>query len=143
TPALQTSEIFGKPVFIYSYREAVADDWLIDHEPPIRYLTRLAQHGIHFDRSETIHVLDTQTGEVEAAELEDELDFNIESFNRTVITEQFDRVICDELAKELDPFGEEKTMIFCVNQKHAERVKTLLDQAFSAHYEDQYNEAAV
>ncbi|GGK02573.1 type I restriction-modification system endonuclease [Pseudomonas matsuisoli] len=143
TPALQTSEIFGKPVFIYSYREAVADDWLIDHEPPIRYLTRLAQHGIHFERGETINVLDTQTGEVEAAELEDELDFNIESFNRSVITEAFDRVICEELAKELDPFGEEKTMIFCVNQKHAERVKLLLDQAFSAHYEDQYNQAAV
>ena len=144
TPALHTSEIFGKPVFIYSYREAVADDWLIDHEPPVRYITQLAQNGIHFDQGETVHVLDTQTGEVEAAELEDELDFKIESFNRSVITEQFDWVICEELAKnELDPFGEGKTMIFCVNQKHAERVKTLLDKAFSAHYEDHYNEAAV
>jgi len=36
TPAKHTSEIFGKPVYTYSYREAVADDWLIDHEPPIR-----------------------------------------------------------------------------------------------------------
>lgn len=34
TPAKHTSEIFGKPVYTYSYREAVADDWLIDHEPP-------------------------------------------------------------------------------------------------------------
>ena len=39
TPAKHTTEIFGKPVFTYSYREAVADDWLIDHEPPIRYET--------------------------------------------------------------------------------------------------------
>ena len=37
TPAKHTTEIFGKPVYTYSYREAVADDWLIDHEPPIRY----------------------------------------------------------------------------------------------------------
>lgn len=52
TPAKHTKEIFGKPVFTYSYREAVADDWLIDHEPPIRYETLLTQKGIHFDKGE-------------------------------------------------------------------------------------------
>ncbi|WP_163082942.1 hypothetical protein, partial [Acinetobacter baumannii] len=88
-------------------------------------------------------VINTQTGEVDVAELEDELNFNIESFNRRVITPAFDKVICDELAKELDPFGDEKTMIFCVNQAHAERVKNLLDEAFKEAYGEQYNEAAV
>ena len=48
TPAQHTSEIFGKPVYNYSYREAVADDWLIDHEPPIRYETLLTRNGIKF-----------------------------------------------------------------------------------------------
>ncbi|WP_435607227.1 type I restriction-modification system endonuclease [Pseudomonas knackmussii] len=143
TPAKHTTEIFGKPVYTYSYREAVADDWLIDHEPPIRYVTRLAQHGIHFGKGETVDVLDAATGEVQSAELDDDLDFNIESFNRSVINEDFDRVVCAELAKELDPFGEEKTMIFCVNQAHAERVKRLLEEAFAEHYEDTYNQAAV
>ncbi|MEY4209680.1 MAG: hypothetical protein RLZ92_58, partial [Pseudomonadota bacterium] len=28
TPAKHTTEIFGKPIYTYSYREAVADDWL-------------------------------------------------------------------------------------------------------------------
>ncbi|EQL43523.1 hypothetical protein M770_31930 (plasmid) [Pseudomonas aeruginosa VRFPA03] len=130
TPAKHTSEIFGKPVFTYSYREAVADDWLVDHEPPIRYETQLSKHGIRFEKGESVSVINTQTGEVDVAELEDELNFNIESFNRRVITPAFDKVICAELAKELDPFGEEKTMIFCVNQAHAERVKNLLDDAF-------------
>ncbi|HGM4392613.1 type I restriction-modification system endonuclease [Pseudomonas aeruginosa] len=143
TPAKHTSEIFGKPVFTYSYREAVADDWLVDHEPPIRYETQLSQHGIRFEKGESVSVINTQTGEVDVAELEDELTFNIESFNRRVITPAFDKVICDELAKELDPFGEEKTMIFCVNQAHAERVKNLLDEAFKTAYGEQYNEAAV
>jgi type I restriction enzyme R subunit len=36
TPALHTTEIFGRPVFKYSYREAVIDGVLIDHEPPTR-----------------------------------------------------------------------------------------------------------
>jgi type I restriction enzyme R subunit len=143
TPAKHTSEIFGKPVFTYSYREAVADDWLVDHEPPIRYETQLSQHGIRFEKGESVSIINTQTGEVDVAELEDELTFNIESFNRRVITPAFDKVICDELAKELDPFGEEKTMIFCVNQAHAERVKNLLDEAFKEAYGEQYNEAAV
>ncbi|OEC34472.1 type I restriction enzyme, R subunit [Pseudomonas cuatrocienegasensis] len=143
TPAKHTSEIFGKPVFTYSYREAVADDRLVDHEPPIRYETQLSQNGIRFDKGETVSVINTHTGEVDMAELEDELLFNIESFNRSVITPAFDTVICTELAKELDPFGEEKTLIFCVNQAHAERVKNLLDKAFAAAYGEQYNQAAV
>ena len=143
TPAKHTSEIFGKPVFTYSYREAVADDWLIDHEPPIRYETQLSKHGIRFEKGESVSVINTQTGEVDIAELEDELTFNIESFNRRVITPAFDKVICDALANELDPFGEEKTMIFCVNQAHAERVKNLLDDAFREAYAEQYNQATV
>jgi type I restriction enzyme R subunit len=41
TPALHTVQIFGDPIFTYSYREAVIDGWLIDHEPPIRIETEL------------------------------------------------------------------------------------------------------
>ncbi|WP_455229844.1 type I restriction-modification system endonuclease [Geopseudomonas aromaticivorans] len=143
TPAKHTSEIFGAPVFTYSYREAVADDWLIDHEPPIRYQTLLSQNGIHFGKGESVSVINTATGEVDVAELEDELDFEIESFNRRVITPGFDKVICEQLAQELDPLGDEKAMIFCVNQAHAERVKNLLDEAFKEVHGEQYNQAAV
>lgn len=143
TPAKHTSEVFGAPVFIYSYREAVADDWLIDHEPPVRYQTVLSQQGIHFSKGDNVTVLNTKTGEVELAELEDELDFEIDSFNRQVITPKFDQVICEQLAKELDPQGDEKTMIFCVNQSHAERVKSALDEAFQKAHGDHYNQAAV
>jgi type I restriction enzyme R subunit len=46
TPAIHTVDIFGKPVFQYTYREAVVDGWLIDHEPPIRIVTALAEDGI-------------------------------------------------------------------------------------------------
>ena len=143
TPAKHTSEVFGAPIFTYSYREAVTDDWLIDHEPPIRYQTLLSQNGIHFAKGESVDVIDTSTGEVNAAEIEDELDFEIESFNRRVITPGFDKVICEQLAKELDPSGDEKAMIFCVNQAHAERVKHLLDEALKDVYEEDYNQSAV
>lgn len=143
TPAKHTSDIFGRPVYIYSYREAVADDWLIDHEPPVCYETQLSQNGINFTKGEAVKAINTQTGEVITAELEDELNFEVESFNRRVISENFNRVICDELAIELDPFGEEKTLIFCATDLHADMVKRLLDEAFKAHYDDEYNQAAV
>ena len=143
TPAKHTSEIFGKPVFTYSYRDAVADDWLIDHEPPIRYQTLLTQKGIHFDKGEQVSAINVRTGEVELDELEDELNFEVEAFNRRVITEGFNKVICDQLAQELDPFGDEKAMIFCATDLHADMVKRLLDDAFTAIYNGDYNEAAV
>lgn len=143
TPANHTSEIFGKPIYTYSYREAVADDWLIDHEPPIRYQTLLTQNGIHFDTGDKVHAINTQTGEVEVSELEDEMNFETESFNRRVINENFNKVICEELVKELDPFGDEKTMIFCAMDLHADMVKRLLDKAFNDLYDGEYNQAAV
>jgi len=143
TPAKHTSEIFGKPVYTYSYREAVADDWLIDHEPPIRYQTLLSKNGIQFAKGESVSVINTYTGEIEIAELEDEVNYEVESFNRTVITEGFNQVICEQLAKELDPFGDEKTMIFCATDLHADMVKRLLDDAFKELYNGSYNEAAV
>lgn len=143
TPAKHTSDIFGKPVYTYSYREAVADDWLIDHEPPIRYQTLLTQNGIHFTKGETVSSINSQTGEVQSAELEDELNFEVDAFNRRVINENFNRVICEQLVQELDPFGDEKTLIFCATDLHADMVKRLLDEAFKDLYNGEYNQAAV
>lgn len=143
TPARHTTEIFGRPVYTYSYREAVADDWLIDHEPPVRYHTLLSQHGIHFDSGQQVEAINLGTGEIETAELDDELHFELESFNRRVINEDFNRVICEQLAQELDPMGEEKTLIFCASDAHADMVKRLLGEAFKAVHGDHYNQAAV
>lgn len=143
TPAKQTSEIFGKPIYTYSYREAVAEDWLIDHEPPIRYHTLLSQKGIKFEKGETVSAINLGTGEIEQSELDDDLNFDVEAFNRRVITEDFNRVICEQLAQELDPFGEEKTLIFCATDLHADMVKRLLDEAFKGVHGDAYAEAAV
>ena len=143
TPARHTTDIFGKPVYSYSYREGVADDWLIDHEPPIRYETLLTRRGIHFDKGQQVEAIQLATGEIETAELDDELNFELESFNRRVINENFNRVICEQLAQELDPMGEEKAMIFCATDAHADMVKRLLGDAFKAVHGAQYPQAAV
>jgi type I restriction enzyme R subunit len=143
TPAKHTTEIFGKPVYTYSYREAVADDWLIDHEPPIRYETLLTQKGIQFAKGAQVNVINTQTGAVELATLDDDMAFDVDDFNRRVISPAFNKVICKELVKELDPFGDEKTLIFCASDRHADMVKRILDRLYKKLYGDEYNEAAV
>ncbi|NOR68259.1 MAG: type I restriction-modification system endonuclease [Methylomarinum sp.] len=143
TPAKHTTDIFGKPVYTYSYREAVADDWLIDHEPPIRYTTLLSTKGIKFTKGSQVNVINTQTGAVELSTLEDDLNFDVQAFNRQVISPSFNKVICKELVKELDPFGEEKTLIFCATDRHADMVKRILDRLFKKIYGSEYNETAV
>ncbi|MCB1192090.1 MAG: type I restriction-modification system endonuclease [Leptospiraceae bacterium] len=126
TPAQHTTDIFGKPVFSYSYRQAVRDGFLIDHIPPIRLITKLSKYGIHFEKEDKIQVM-RQDGSIDLATLPDELDFQVDQFNKRVITENFNRVICEELAKELEPpFDKKKTLIFCVNDNHADLVELLL-----------------
>lgn len=144
TPAKHTKDIFGYPVYIYSYRDAVIDGYLIDHDPPKRYETLLNKEGIHFDKGEEVLSISRETGEANLIELEDEMDFEVEAFNRTVINENFNRVICGELVKhDLDPFSEEKTLIFCATDLHADMVKRLLDEMFLELYGDDYNERSV
>lgn len=128
TPAQHTAEIFGLPVYTYTYREAVIDGWLIDHEAPVRFITQLAQQGIHFKQGEEVAVF-TPSGKIDQQVLPDELDFEIDRFNRLVITERFNRVVCDELARHIDVFSPEKTLVFCANDAHADLVVDLLKQA--------------
>jgi type I restriction enzyme, R subunit len=86
TPALHTVEIFGDPIYTYSYRAAVIDGYLIDHEPPVRIETALAQAGIRFKAGEQIEILDSRTGKIDLTHTPDEISFEVEGFNRKVVT---------------------------------------------------------
>ena len=134
TPALHTAQIFGDPIYTYTYREAVIDGWLIDHEPPIRFQTALSAAGITFEAGEDMEVLDNKTGEVENVVAPDELNFEIEAFNRKVITQPFNRVVAEELAQHIDPSLEGKTLIFAATDAHADIVVNELKKAFAAQY---------
>lgn len=136
TPALHTSQIFGAPAYEYSYRQAVIDGFLIDHEPPIRLTTRLAVEGITWEAGEEVAVLDTSTGAINFHELPDEVNIDINGFNTKVITESFNRVICKALAEEIDPTLDAKTLVFCANDLHADLVVKLLKEAFAEVYGD-------
>jgi len=141
TPALHTVQIFGRPVFVYSYREAVVDGYLVDHEPPIRINTKLSSEGIRWQAGDEVPILDPRTGQLDLFTTPDELKFDVVAFNRQVITEAFNRVVCEALADELDPFSSTKTLIFCVNDKHADLVVLLLKEALAKRYGEVPDEA--
>lgn len=52
-------------------------------------------------------------------------------YRTKVITESFNRVVCQRLAQELDPASRQKTLIFCVLDTHADLVVKLLKEAFA------------
>lgn len=132
TPALHTTEIFGPPAFVYSYREAVLDGHLIDHDPAQRIRTKLSESGIHYEVGEEVAVYNAQTQELDLFKTPDELDFDVGEFNRKVVTEPFNRVVCAALADHLNPAGPDKTLIFCATDVHADMVVRLLKEAFEA-----------
>lgn len=134
TPALHTREIFGDPVFTYSYREAVVDGFLVDHEPPTRIVTALAEDGIHFRVGEEVEVYQPKAGVVQLSLLPDEITLDIDQFHRRVLTENYNRVVCEQVARHIDPSLPGKTLVFCVNDAHADLVVRLMKEAFVAVY---------
>jgi type I restriction enzyme, R subunit len=143
TPALHTTEIFGLPVFAYSYREAVIDGFLVDHEPPVQIKTELSQSGISWKRGEEVKLYNPRQQQVDLFTTPDEITLEVEAFNRKVITESFNQVVCEYLAKELDPASRQKTLVFCANDAHADLVVMLLKQAFAAQYGSVDDDAVV
>ncbi|MER8803069.1 type I restriction-modification system endonuclease [Mesorhizobium sp. M0998] len=142
TPALHTTDIFGDPIFRYSYRDAVVDGYLIDHEPPIRIETALARAGIKFEKDEQLDLLNTLTGEVDLAHAPDEIRFEVDQFNKQVITPEFNRVVAEELAKHIDPALPGKTLIFAATDAHADVVVSAIKKAFAKAY-GEIDDAAV
>lgn len=132
TPALHTTEIFGKPVFTYSYREAVIDGYLVDHDAPHDIHTKLRDNGIEYKKGETLAIYDPNTGEVlNSDELEDDMKFEIDKFNRDVITEKFNAAVFEEIAMDFNPDGEGKTLIYAVDDDHADLIVKILKDIYS------------
>ena len=141
TPALHTTQIFGAPVFQYTYRQAVIDGFLVDHEPPVRLITLLNQNGIHWEAGADVTAFNTGTGQLELFNTPDDIDIEVDGFNTQVVTEKFNRVVCSYLAKQFDPTLPGKVMIFCATDAHADLVVHELKVAWAAEYGEVDNNA--
>ena len=135
TPALHTTQIFGMPVFKYTYREAVIEGYLVDHDAPFMLQTKLSQEGITYKKGDKVNVYDPATGAVVPYELmDDELHIDVENFNKRVIVEGFNRAVLEEISAHIDPESKEngKTLIYAVNDQHADLIVKILKEIYSA-----------
>ena len=142
TPALHTVQIFGEPVYRYTYRTAVIDGFLIDQDPPIQIITRNAQEGVYLSKGEQVERISPQ-GEVINDTLEDDQDFEVADFNRGLVIPAFNRAVCNELTNYLDPTGSQKTLVFCVTNAHADMVVEELRAAFKKKYPQLEHDAII
>ncbi len=133
TPALNTVNIFGNPVYSYTYRQAVLDGYLMDHNAPYVITTELSQAGIHFQKDEEVEVFHEPDASIKKYQLPDDMDFDVDAFNTKVVTESFNRVVCHVLAERLDPLDRElgKTLIFAARDSYADMIVYLLQEAFA------------
>ena len=135
TPALQTTEIFGQPVYKYTYREAVIEGYLVDHDAPHQLTTKLSKEGIHYKKGDIVTRYDSITGEITNSELlDDELDFDVDKFYRQVITEPFNKAVLAEIARDIDPETPEvqgKTLIYAVDDQHADLIVKILKDIYT------------
>lgn len=132
TPALHTTQIFGKPVFSYDYRTAVVDGFLVDHDAPHLIKTKLSEEGITFNAGDTPPIYDPVTNViVNSDELEDDLKFDVEDFNKRVVTKSFNEVVLKEITKDIDPNDKGKTLIFAVDDAHADMIVKILKDIYT------------
>ena len=133
TPAIHTADIFGKPVFDYSYRRAVVEGYLIDFEPPVVFQTKLSKNGIVWEKGDGVKVYDPEENTItEAGIAPDEIKVEIQGFNRKVINDSFNRVILNKLITDygLDPEDPRKTLIFAVSKDHGTDIVRILKEEF-------------
>lgn len=136
TPALHTTEIFGNPVFTYSYREAVNDRFLVDHDVPHEIRTKLFSEGITYKKGDEMVLFDTDTNEIKnTACLEDEVHIEVDKFNREIIVEDFNRKVLEEIIADIarrNSFKDEnkhgKVLIFAIDDIHADLVVKILKE---------------
>ena len=143
TPAQHTVEIFGNPVYNYSYREGVLDGVLIDHTPPHQLTTKLSEQGIRWEVGESVEVYNPDKQSVEVIDrLEDEINIEVDHFNKKVITHSFNETVLDEIAQHLDLTEGKKALVFAVNDKHADLVVDILKRKL-AEYQGETDDRTV
>ena len=110
------------------------DGYLVDHAPPVQISTQLSTGDIVWRVGEEVAVYNAGQNQIELFTTPDEIRIDIEGFNRKVVTQSFNQVVCEYLTTELDPSSREKTLIFCVNDAHADLVVDLFKQALAQQY---------
>ncbi|HNC99335.1 MAG TPA: type I restriction-modification enzyme R subunit C-terminal domain-containing protein, partial [Myxococcota bacterium] len=100
--------------------------------------TRLSREGISIAADVPVQAFDRRSGQIQLFRLPDQVDFEVEDFNRNVITEPFNRAVVGKLLSELDPFSPGKTLVFAVDNAHADLLVGLFREAWRERYPESF-----
>ena len=134
TPALHTTQIL---VLRYSpmdiaRRSSMAGSSITYRRGASRpHLPRRASSS---DAGEEVEIIDPRTGQIDLFTTPDQVDFEIEEFNKRVYTREFNRVVAEALATEIPPDAPGKTLIFAARDDHADILVEELRAALAAEY---------
>lgn len=108
---------FGKPVFTYSLRQGIEDGFLAPYK-----VVR-----VHIDRD--IEGWRPEPGKLDdRGEKVDDREYNVTDFDRSLVIDERTNLVAQKVTDFLKESGNrfQKTIIFCVDQEHAARVRQTL-----------------
>jgi type I restriction enzyme R subunit len=106
-----TYKYFGEPVYEYSLKEGINDGFLTPYKVK-RIRTNIDEYKFNPD-------------DIVQGELEEQI-VTLDKFEREVIIPKRTELIAETILKEINPM--DKSIIFCVNQKHAIDMKISIDK---------------
>ncbi len=111
---------FGEPVYTYSLRQGIRDGFLAPYKVVKVHIDRDVQ-GYRPERGQ----LDRDGEEVEDRR------YNVKDFDRTLVIDDRTRVVAEKITAFLKETGDrfQKTIVFCVDQEHAARLRQALINA--------------
>jgi len=119
TKDVSNIDYFGEPVYTYSLRQGIEDGFLAPYKV-IRY---------DFDKDLTGYRPETGTHDRYGHEIEDRI-YNQRDFDRTLVLDERTKLVAakiTELLKATNQF--DKTIVFCEDTEHAERMRQALANA--------------
>lgn len=129
TPAAHTYSYFDSNLaYTYTKEQAIQDGYLVDYDV-VHIDTKITMEGIKLKKGRSIKVKDARTREVIPTILPDELEFKPERIERAITSIDRNRKIVDEFARRFK--GNQKTLVFAVNDEHADQLVRLFREKLS------------
>jgi len=108
---------FGEPVFSYSLKQGIRDGFLAPYKVV----------KVHIDRD--IEGYRPQKGQRDReGELVEDRHYNVKDFDRTLVIDDRTKLVARKVTRFLEESGDryQKTIVFCVDQEHAARMRQAL-----------------
>lgn len=129
TPSAHTYAYFDSNLpFTYRKEQAIQDGFLVDYDV-VHVDTQITMEGITLKKGRQIKIQDIGTKEKVYAILDDEIKYDPKKIERKITAIDRNRKIVNEFAKSFR--GNQKTLVFAVDDKHADQLVQLFREKFS------------